>query len=87
MTLTVNDVRRALLAARTPPSTSIGEDPGRKPGHDNTAVLWRRPDGTWFVAWFERGSYLDDEVFDDEGAACAAFLRLLGLPAPAQDDR
>jgi len=82
--MTLDEVRQALLGADLDAHTSIGDDPGRPPGFDNTACLWRRVDGSWFVAWFERGTYLDAQTFASEGNACAAFLDLLGLgPAPA----
>jgi hypothetical protein len=82
--MTLDEVRQALLGADIDAHTSIGDDPGRPPGFDNTACLWRRVDGSWFVAWFERGTYLDAQTFASERNACAAFLDLLGLgPAPA----
>jgi len=79
--LTLDDVRQALLGAASAPPTSIGDDPGRLPGYDNTACLWRRQDGSWFVAWFERGSYHDVETFASEDEACRVFLERLGLSA------
>jgi len=81
-TLTLDDVREAVRSAPPGTHTSLGDDPGRKPGYDNTACLWHRSDDSWFVAWFERGSYIDQRVFAAESEACAAFLDLLGLAPP-----
>jgi hypothetical protein len=76
--LTIDDVRGMLAASPPDARWLVGDDPGHKPGYDNTACLWRRADGSWFVAWFERGSYFDEQVFASESEACRAFLGLLG---------
>jgi hypothetical protein len=79
LSVTVDDVRRALFAAGPVPSVSIGDDPESLPGQDNTACLWRRVDGSWLVGWFERGAFHDAQTFTSESAACRSFLDLLGL--------
>lgn len=77
-TLTVADVRAAVAASDRPGRhVRIGDDDGRLPG-DNTSVLLRRPDGTWFTAYFERGRYHDPRSFETEDAACRDFVEMIG---------
>jgi hypothetical protein len=77
-TLNAEDVRAAVAASDRPDrAVRIGDDDGRPPG-DNTSVLLRRPDGTWFTAYSERGRYDDPRVFEDEDAACRDFLEMIG---------
>jgi hypothetical protein len=84
--LTIDDVRFSMLhASGRLPSTRIGVDDGRLPGYDNVACLLKEPDGTWMVAWFERGAYQDRETYETEHAACAAFLELIGVGVEASD--
>ena len=83
--LTVRDVERALGAAGGRAGAfHIGEESAGKPGYDNTSCLLHRADGSWLVAYFERGSYHDPRVFDTEEEACVDFLAMVGL-APVQE--
>jgi hypothetical protein len=80
--LTVEDVRAMIAASDRPhPRHWIGAD-GRLPGDDNMSALVRQADGTWVVAYFERGSYQYPEKYATEDEACRAFLALVRLPAP-----
>ena len=83
--LTLHDVQLAVAFADSPRRVSIGADPGHGSAPDNTALLWRRANGSWFVAWSERGSLFDAQTFATEAEACAAFLRLVGLEPPFAD--
>lgn len=78
--MTVDDVRTAIAAAGSRVgAVHIGEESDGKPGYDNVSCLVHRADGSWMVAYFERGSYHDARVFDSESAACADFLEMLRL--------
>lgn len=78
--LTISDVERALMgsAGRRVGAFHIGEESAGEPAYDNTSCLLRRADGSWMVAYFERGSYHDVRVFDTEHDACVDFLEMLG---------
>lgn len=83
--LKVRDVERALGAAGGRVGAfHIGKEAAGKPGYDNTSCLLRRTDGSWLVAYFERGSYQDPRVFDTEEEGCADVLALVGL-VPVQE--
>lgn len=78
--LTVEEVKkRVAIAAGRVGSIHIGEESNGRPGYDNVSCLLRRSDGSWMVAYFERGSYDDQRVFISEAEACADFLAMLRL--------
>ena len=79
--LTVRDVERALAgSAGSIGAFHLGEESAGKPAYGDTSCLLHRSDGSWMVAYFERGSHHDQRVFDSEHDACADFLDMLGLP-------
>ena len=80
--LTVDDVRAALVAHPEAGRNVLLWPSEGPPGIDNVSVLTRRPDGVWFTAYFERGSYHDPRTFDDEDAACRDFLEMVRVPVP-----
>jgi hypothetical protein len=82
------DEVRAVVAAAAPRAGAIyiGEEADGKPGYDNVSCLLHRADGSWMVAYFERGSYHDVRVFDSESDACADFLEMLRLDPTGGSD-